>query len=860
MTSSNAGQITPPPATFPVVGIGASAGGLEALDALLATVPADVGMAFVVVQHRSADHDGSLAELLAHRCPLPIETIADGQDIQAGHVYVMPHDHDVVIRGRSLHLVPPLAVLGMRLPVDEFFRSLADDCEQDAVGVVLSGMGTDGTLGLRAIRERAGATFAQTPDTAKFDGMPQHAVDAGVVDLCEAPPHLFASIAEFLKHRPDPSERAMGQLAESLHDKLGKVLGVLQSHTGHDFSQYKATTIARRIARRMALHHLDDIDDYVQYLHEQPPEIERLFSELLIGVTSFFRDPAMWEQLRTEVLPLLLRTHPPERPIRAWVTGCSSGEEAYTMAMVITEVLDAMALAARPAVQIFATDLDADAIQRARRANYPLNIAADVSEARLRRFFVYEERGYRVAKPIRDLVVFATQNVLADPPFTKLDLVSCRNLLIYLNPAAQQRLLSLFHYSLNANGALVLGSAESIGATTSLFAPFAGSTRLYRRLQSALPTDHLPIPVTTPASSPLRRAGPVELPVAPVSTFQSVVDRLLLSRFAPTAVLVGAQGDIQYVSGRTGRYLEPATGRANWNLLAMAREGLRTPLTEGLRRAARQQAPVTLVNLQVIGEAGTTLVDVVVEPLTAAVGLEGMLLVLFREPERTSADGAGDGHRPTAVEEDRINGLAEELKHTLDELRSARESMQLSQEELKSANEELQSTNEELQSTNEELTTSKEEVQSMNDELQRVNHDLLAKIDQLTLAGSDMANLLNSTNIATLVLDNELLVRRFTTQMGSIIKLRDGDVGRPVTDIASTVSLADLAKDAEEALRTLAAVEREIAASDGRWFTVRVMPYRTHDDRIDGVVLTFTDVTRAKHLEDQLRQVQGGTA
>jgi two-component system CheB/CheR fusion protein len=405
----------------------------------------------------------------------------------------------------------------------------------------------------------------------------------------------------------------------------------------------------------------------------------------------------------------------------------------------------------------------------------------------------------------------------------------------------------------------MLGSAESIGATTSLFSPFAGTTRLYRRLQSSLPTDHLPIPVTTPAFSPQRPAGPAEVPTAPVSTFQSVVDRLLLSRFAPTAVLVGAQGDIQYVSGRTGRYLEPAAGRANWNLFAMAREGLRTPLTEGLRRAARQQVPVTLDNLQVTGDAGTTAVDVVVEPLTAAAGLEGMLLVLFREPERPHAE-SGDGRRPVAGEEERINGLAEELKHTLDELRSARESMQLSQEELKSANEELQSTNEELQSTNEELTTSKEEVQSMNDELQRVNHELLAKIDQLTLAGTDMANLLNSTNIATLFLDKGMLVRRFTTPMGSIIKLRDGDVGRPVTEIASTVNLADLATDAEEVLRTLAAAEREVAASDGRWFTVRVMPYRTHDDRIDGVVLTFTDVTKAKGLEEQLRQAQGGTA
>ncbi len=854
-TPSPAAVRTPISGTFPIVGVGASAGGLEALEQLLRPVPADCRLAFVIVQHRSPDHNGALRELLQGYSALPVVTVTDGCMVEPGHVYVAPHDQDLTIRGGVLHTVPATVVRGMRLPVDEFLRSLAVDRQQDAVGVILSGMGSDGTLGMRAIREGAGATFAQSPESAKFEGMPRSAIDAGVGDIIATPGALFESIMAFLQHRHELVVDDRAEVETPPTSGLDAILQLLRRRSGHDFGQYKPTTLARRISRRMGLHHLSRVADYVTMLGGNPDEVDRLYGEFLIGVTSFFRDPVMWEQLRTEVLPAILRSRPAGSTIRAWVTGCSTGEEAYSLAIVLTEAIEALTPAHPLTLQVFATDLDARAIKRARKGTYPPNIAADVSEERLRRFFVQEDRAYRVSKSIRDLVVFATQNVLADPPFTKLDLLSCRNLLIYLNPPAQRMLLSLFHYSLGVDGVLVLGSAESIGGATDLFAPYPGATRLYRRLLTALPIDLINIPLTTPPTQPLSLSAPLTTALPAPAALPSLADRLLLSRYAPTAVLVGPEGDIQYVSGRTGRYLEPAAGRANWNVLAMARDGLRTALTEGLRRATRKQLTVTLPELKVTSEAGVHTVDVTIEPLSAAVGMEGMVLVLFSEtgvPDKTAA--AAKRVRST-TDDVRIKDLADELKHTLDELRAAREEMQLSQEELKSSNEELQSTNEELQSTNEELTTSKEEVQSMNEELLRVNQELLGKVNQLTLASSDMTNLLNSTNSATLFLDKSLNIRRFTAQMSSIIRLRGSDVGRPVTDISATLDVSEIAKDAEEVLRTLATHEREVTSTDGRWFSVRVMPYRTHDDRIDGVVITFADVSGVKQMESQLQQI-----
>jgi hypothetical protein len=539
--------------------------------------------------------------------------------------------------------------------------------------------------------------------------------------------------------------------------------------------------------------------------------------------------------------------------LRAWAAGCSTGEEAYSLAMVFKEALEQVKPAGNFSLQIFATDLDRDGIERARAGVYPANIAADVSPARLRRFFVQEEHGYRVGKEIRETVVFAPQNVIMDPPFTKLDLLVCRNLLIYLDPVVQKKLIPLFHYSLNPEGVLFLGSAETIGAFTNLFASIAGKDRFYRRLDSALRAE----PVEFPSS--FLRDLPDAMPAqpqarVPIPNLQSLADQVLLQHYCPAAVLTNDMGDILYISGRTGKYLEPAAGKANWNIFAMAREGLRYVLNNAFQKALRQKAPAGLKGVKVRTNGEAQAVDMTVQPIFEPAGLQGTVMIVFMDAP-TPPEPKVSGQPPRAsARSHRLAELERELRQSREEIQTCREEMQTSQEELKSTNEELQSTNEELQSTNEELTTSKEEMQSLNEELQTVNHELQAKVDELSRANNDMKNLLNSTDIATLFLDDALNVRRFTSKTASIIKLIAGDVGRPITDIATDLDYPGLCADAREVLRTLVFIEKQVATLDGRWFLVRMMPYRTLENRIDGIVVTFSNITAAKTLEEQLRQ------
>ena len=842
---------------FPIVGIGASAGGLEALELFLKHVPDGSGMAFVIVQHLDPTHKGILVELLQRTTRMPVAQVRDRQKVAPDRVYVIPPNKDLSILHGVLHLLEPAAPRGLRLPIDFFFRSLADDCEARSIGVILSGMGSDGTLGLRAIKEKAGVVFVQAPASAKFDGMPRSAVDAGLADVVAPAEQLPGRIIEYLKHAPliAPSDPARENKAQSA---LEKVFILLRTQTGHDFSPYKKSTIYRRVERRMGLHQIDTIATYVRFLRENPQEIELLSKELLIGVTSFFRDPPAWEQLKEKVIPALLAAHPKGGALRAWTPGCSTGEEAYSLAMVFKEALERVKPAGRFSLQVFATDLDRDAIDRARAGVYPANIAADISSERLRRFFAQDEHGYRVGKEIRETMVFAPQNVIMDPPFTKLDLLICRNLLIYLDQGMQKKLIPLFHYSLNPGGVLFLGSAETIGAFTHLFAPLAKKARLYRRLDAALGTE----PVEFPSSFvPYRSDAVGDQPQArmPGPNLQALADQLLLQRFAPAAVLTNDKGDILYISGRTGKYLEPAAGKANWNIFAMAREGLRYELSNGFQKALRQKASVSLKGVKVGTNGGVQAMDITIHPIDEPPSLRGMVMIVFTEVTILSeTQAAGKPPRPS-TRMDRLAALERELQQAREEIQTTREEMQTSQEELKSTNEELQSTNEELQSTNEELTTSKEEMQSLNEELQTVNHELQAKVDELSQANSDMKNLLNSTDIATLFLDEQLAVRRFTTQTTSIIKLIAGDTGRPITDITTDLDYPQMAADAREVLRTLVFIEKQIATRDGRWFLVRIMPYRTLENRIDGVVITFSNITAAKRLEAQLRQTRVGT-
>jgi two-component system CheB/CheR fusion protein len=842
-----------------IVGVGASAGGLEALEQFLGPVPRGCDLAFVVVQHLDPTRKGIMVELLQRATAMPVVQIKDRMTVKAGHVYVIPPNRDLSILHGVLHLLEPTAPRGRRLPIDSFFRALADDQRKRSVGVILSGMGADGTMGLRAIKEKGGAVFVQTPASAKFDSMPRSAVDLGVADGMAPAEQLVGRIAAFLKLAPSATTRSAKAVGDEDRSGLEKIVLLLRTQTGHDFSLYKKSTIHRRIERRMGLHQLSKIADYVRYLRENPSEAELLFKELLIGVTSFFRDPAVWEQLKNDVIPALLVARPKGGLLRAWVAGCSTGEEAYSLAIVVREALEQVKPEARFSLRVFATDLDKAAINRARLGVYPGRIDADVSEARLRRFFVPEERGYRVGKEIREMVTFAAQNLVMDPPFTKLDMLTCRNLLIYLESDLQKKLLPLFHYSLSPGGVLLLGSSETIGPASEYFTALPGKTRLYRRRDMLLRGSPVEFPsafVHTRADATTTLARPVVQPSAP--NLQALTEALLLRGFAPVAVLTTDNGDILYFSGKTEKYLELAAGKANLNVFTMAREGLGTVLNEAFTKVLRQKTAVTLNAAVKAGpDGGTHSVDVTVQSLDEPAALRGMVLIVFSAVATAAARELPIKSSRATTQTRRLDALALDLQESREDLRTTREEMQTSQEELKSTNEELQSTNEEMQSTNEELTTSKEEMQSLNEELQSVNGELEAKVDELSRTNNDMKNLLNSTDIATLFLDSDVRIRRFTTQANRLMKLIPGDVGRPVTDIASDLIYPGLIGDVREVLHSLTFVEKAIHTRDGRWFTTRVMPYRTIDDKVDGVVITFSDITTSKKLEAELREQHG---
>ena len=847
----------PPEASFPIIGIGASAGGLEALQLFLENVPEKSGMAFVVVQHLDPTRKGFLVDLLNRATSMQVFQVKDNISVQPDCVYIIPPNKDMQLFHGALHLFDPVAPRGLRLPVDFLFRSMADDRQERAIGVILSGMGTDGTLGLKALKEKGGVVFVQEPAQAKFNGMPKSAISTGLADAVATAEELPLKIIAYLNHKPliaalEPD------LADNDRIAFEKIVILLRSQTGHDFSLYKKTTIYRRIDRRMGIHQIDKLENYIRFLQENPQELQVLFKELLIGVTSFFRDPESWKQLKEQVLPALFTGHSPGQPLRSWVVGCSTGEEAYSLAMIFKEALENFNPTANFPLQIFATDLDRDAIDIARQGFYTANIAADVSPERLERFFIQEEQGYRVNNEIRSMVVFAPQNVIMDPPFTKIDILSCRNLLIYLSPTLQKKLLALFHYSLNPGGVLFLGSAETTSSLTDHFESLKGKSRLYRRLEATVLTEPFEFPSSVfhdprivPDTSITQQKEPKRAP-----NLEDLTNQLILERYTPAAVLVSDKGDILYTRGRTGKYLEPAAGKANWNIFAMAREGMHYKLHKTFQKAVRQNITVTLKNVIVDTGAGKQAVDVTVQPLKEPEALRRLVMIAFTN-ERNIPDLKAPGRTPHApAHRNRIEELEAELGKARQELQGLQRETQTSKEECLSAYEELQSTNEELQSTSEEITTSKEELQSLNEELQTLNYELQTKVDELSQTNNDMKNLLDSTDIATLFLDSSLHVRRFTPKMVKIIKLIPGDTGRPITDIVSKLNYPELAEDAREVLRKLVHIEKSISTSDGRWFVVRIMPYRTLEDKIDGLVITFTDITESKTLEIALRQIQ----
>jgi two-component system CheB/CheR fusion protein len=843
-----------------IVGIGASAGGLEAFEQFFARVPVKSGLAYIVVQHLDPTQKAMLAELLQRVTSLSVREASEQMRVEADHVYVIPPNAELSLVHGLLHVMPPTGPRGMRLPVNVLFSSLARDQGASAIGVVLSGMGSDGTLGLLALKAVGGLTVVQEPSSAQFDSMPRSAIAAGCADIvalpADMPGRILACVAWDSQSKspiadagPDPTPT--DEPVDPPADNIESIFSLLRRRTRHDFSLYKPSTLNRRIERRMAIHGLAAVAEYVRFLRQNPQEIDLLFKELLIGVTSFFRDAAVWQYMLDTALPALLASRGGETKFRAWVAGCSTGEEAYTLAIVFTEAIQRLPEHRDCSLQIFASDLNPDAIATARAGRYPATIGASMQPEVVARYFTLQGGALVVGKPIRDRVLFAQHDVVLDPPFTRLDILSCRNLLIYFDATLQRRLLPLFRYSLRPGGLLLLGSSETVGSFSKLFEPVDSKLRLYlrRHTQSAAGPEFLL--KSFPPLLKLTKDTP--MPSSPnaaqgFDSLQAAADHVLLQVHAPPAVVVNAAGDIVYISGRTGKYLEPAAGKANWNFHAMVRESLREPVANALRQAVTKDEAVHVRGLRLAMAGGMQGVDVTVQPLHEPAALQGTLMIVFRDVaalvrsgRRTAASAAQATH-------------STEVQQCRDEIQSLREENRASKEELQSANEELQSTNEELQSANEELTTSKEEMQSMNEELQTVNAEMQSKLDDLALAQSDLKNLLNSTEIAMLFLDQNLNVRRFTDRAAKIINLRESDIGRPLSDLTTSLHYPTLPDDAHETLRTLVFSEKQIQTSDQRWFSVRIMPYRRLDNVIDGAVITFVDITATKQVEATLRK------
>ena len=829
--------------TFPIVALGASAGGLEALQEFFDRMPPDSDMAFMVIQHLSPKGKSLLRDLLQKHTSMMVANVEDRMRIESNCVYLSPAGKAVEIFNGEFLITEPVKTRGISFPIDHFFRSLAADQGEKAICVILSGTGSDGSLGLRAIKESGGMTVAQTPEEAKYDGMPRNAIDAGVVDhilpVGSIPGELLNYIKQPYLRTPEKTE------VEEKHftNYVQRILVLIRTVTGRDFTLYKQSTIRRRIRRRMAVHKIENIKNYYRYLQENSSEVHRLLKELLILVTSFFRDSGVFDELAGKVIPDILSHKEEGGPVRVWVPGCATGEEALSIAMLLMEAMGR--LNRHMVLQVFATDIDSEAIKRARLAEYPESIAADVSPERLKRFFIKKNGTYKVKKELRDSLVFAVQDLVTDPPFSRLDMISCRNVLIYMDAPLQKKILPLFHFTLNPEGYLLLGTSESVGGFVDLFAPVDVKAKIFKA-KKVLSRQFAP--QLSPGEDSI--IGPTHREIGGRKTMsvQELVEKTMLSEFTPACVLIDEKSNIIYFHGAIGRYLTYPQGAPTHNILRIAPDPLRHRLPLALVKALRDKESTVLRGIRIKSDGKHRAVDVTIRPMPGAENTPALALMIFtdrpdsRRGVRKNMGPDGQGLDPGIVE------IEQELQATRDNLQSTIEELETSNEELKSTNEEVQSTNEELQSMNEELETAKEELQSTNEELVTVNSELQAKIDELTEANNDINNLLASTEIGTIFLDAHLGIKRFTPSMSKLFRLLPSDVGRSLEDFTTSIAYPDLYKDAETVLETLQTKEVEVRAEGGKWFSMRILPYRTRENVIDGLVITFVDVTGRKDI------------
>lgn len=824
----------------PIVGVGASAGGLEALTGLLQAMPNDSGLAIVIVHHADPHHESLMAELLSKHTAMPVAFARHGTIVEPNHVYVIPPNCFLALADRELRLSPPETGHGVRLPIDFFLRSLAAANQERAIAVILSGTGSDGTLGITAVKENGGMVMVQDPAEAGQDGMPRSAIATRLVDHVLRVADMPTRLTEYIRHSYVTNSMPAPLLGDRARTALTDIIAVLKTSSSINFESYKEGTLLRRIERRMGLRHMEDAGQYLAYLRDHPEEIEQLHKDLLISVTSFFRDPAAFEDLAENILPDLVRRHSADQPLRAWVAGCATGEEAYSVAMLLIEKISTLRKDLK--LQIFASDIDDEALETARDGRYPDAIEADVSLTRLKRFFIKEDHTYRVTPALRETIIFARQNLLSDPPFSKLDLITCRNVLIYLNPAPQDRIISIFHFALNEGGALMLGISENVGARTDQFRPLSGKNRIFKSIgrhhhgRIDYPVSSVPVAAQAGVASFARQPRPAV-------GWSDLSQKALLEHYAPAGVLVNENFEVLYIHGATDRYLRMPPGEPRHALLALVREGLGSELGAALREV-RQRGETTVRNATARRDNQNFPVTITVHPVESEHA--PLLLVTFADrPPPTVEPSLG----VSAADQTALHLLEQELKSTRQDLQNTITDLERSNEELKAVNEEAMSMNEEFQSTNEELETSKEELQSLNEELTSLNAQLQHKIEEERVISDDLGNFLVSSDIAALFLDRHFNIRRFTRPATRLFNLIASDVGRPFRDISGGLEDPDLLKDIESVLADLVPREREVKGKVSNWFIRRILPYRTQDNKIDGVVVIFTDVSKLKNAE-----------
>jgi two-component system, chemotaxis family, CheB/CheR fusion protein len=837
--------------SFLIVAVGASAGGLEAFIELLKPLPRNPGMTFVLIPHLDPKHKSAMTELMSRATAMEVLQVRDGMRVNPNCVYVIPPNSTMTIQNGVLRLAERERESAPPMPIDTFFRSLAVDCRNNAIGIILSGTATDGTLGIAAIKNEGGITFAQDARSAKYPGMPNSAVAGGHIDFVLRPVDIAHELMRIRQHPyVNGSQKPKDEPALKEHQaEMSQVFRLLKQVRKVDFSDYKPATIRRRIHRRMALARVVNLEEYLDLLRSNPQEVEALHQDILINVTSFFRDPEAFEALKEVVYPAILKKRANTEPVRIWVPGCSTGEEAYSHAIALVEYVSK--IRADIPMQIFGTDLSEEAIRVARAGIYKESIAADVTPSRLRRFFRKGETGYQISKSIRDMCVFATQNVFNDPPFSRMDLVSCRNVLIYLSPALQKRVIPVFHYALKTGGFLMVGNTEGIvGLGSELFEPADKRHKIYRRRSVASsavfgtsPEDYEQ-DISTAARDVSAAKGPE--PVKAPLELQREADRLLLTRYAPAAVVVNEQYDILQIRGRASRYLELPCGKATLNLMKMVKSGLLFELQKALEEARANASPVRKDNLQFETSGGFGSLTVEVIPFHAPLQPNQSFVIVFEEQPGDRVEPEPKAAEPGDAKDRQIAQLKQELAATKEYLQSIIEALEASNEELQSANEEIQSGNEELQSTNEELQTSKEELESANEELNTVNDEMQHRNSELTQLNNDLINLLVSVNIPILMLDGDLSIRRMTPQVEEVLGITPADLTRPIRHVRLKVDVPDLERNMLEVIESLQ--PREIAVRDGqnRQYRVRITPYRTIDNRIEGVVLVFLDLSALK--------------